>query len=159
MPICHFYFHNGIFQVYKYSCINHYSKRTIILAVSPKCDPETSEQLPITWKQPNSKIQLYGTTTVEVLVTQNNGVTGMSLASDPYIGYLLYKKQKCGADFMNAFEDGRLQFDIMDYTEQYDTDEQNFFIYLNKAKSSLTLQYRYMKVISIFKYLNSTIYS
>ena len=59
---------------------------------------------------------------------------------------MMFKKINCGPDFLRGFEDGRLKFDFLDYTPQYDafhdTQTQFYYKYSNKAKTSLTIQYR-----------------
>jgi hypothetical protein len=113
----------------------------IILAKAIEyCDSDVI--LDINWKKPNSRIYHYGTNTIEIFVTQSNGNTGRSLAFDPYIGFLMFKKFNCGGDFFAAFSDGRITWDIMEKTGIYDTKCQHFHIYKNRNLSSLTIQYR-----------------
>ena len=61
---------------------------------------------------------------------------------------MMFKKINCGPDFLRGFEDGRLKFDFLDYTPQYDafhdTQTQFYYKYSNKAKTSLTIQYRWV---------------
>lgn len=59
---------------------------------------------------------------------------------ESYIGFMMFSRTECGPDFVLAFDDGRLSWDMADEGAQYD----NFYQYVRlgspSARRSATLQ-------------------
>ena len=48
-----------------------------------------------------------------------NNAAAFDVLNDRYLGFMGYAQRKCGLDFMNAFADGRVTWEINDYGDYY----------------------------------------
>ena len=60
----------------------------------------------------------------------------------PYTGFLIYPRKKCGGDFINAIKDGRLQWEIMDFDNYYNSTDKYHWHRNDDERSSITLQFQ-----------------
>jgi len=63
-----------------------------------------------------------------------------------YVGWIMWSRKECGIDFLEAWDDGRLQFDILDaYRNAYST-AGKYVYYMNKPndkpRSAVAIQFR-----------------
>ena len=48
-----------------------------------------------------------------------NNAREFDVVNDIYTGFMAYVKNKCGGDFINAWFDGRISYQIRDYGDYY----------------------------------------
>jgi len=61
-----------------------------------------------------------------------------------YTGFLIYSRKTCGADFMDKFLDGTVNFDLYDYTGEYVPLYR--YYRTDGGRSSMTLQFKRSEV-------------
>lgn len=87
----------------------------------------------------NDKVKLLeiGTFTVEARVT----MTKMP-ESQPYTGFIIWPRKKCGASFLEAMTNGTITYDVMDTTGGHNYESPQFTYFRDdKGKSSVTMQW------------------
>lgn len=77
-------------------------------------------------------------------------------AWDSYIGFLMFSRTECGPDFVNAFGDGRLTWDVQDLSANLYS---NFFTFVRSGapaqRRAATLQFTYTPVDGAEDYMNT----
>jgi len=107
------------------------SATTTTTTLAVDCTVET------TWKGATySKLLELGQNSVEVRVNMPS-----SPEMDAYSGFIIFSRKNCGNDFLEAFGDGRLHFDIMDGVGYYDSEAQYSYHRVDGARTSITIQF------------------
>ena len=82
---------------------------------------------------------------VQVSILKKNGADDLdqdlNIRKAPYMGYLIWSKKQCGPDFLNAFLDGRLTLEFLDYGTYYDNSDAFMYKRNDATFTSLTYQF------------------
>jgi len=76
---------------------------------------------------------------VNIFNNDPNKLDNVDIQNAPYKGYLLWSKKICGIDFLRAWEDGRLSYEMLDHWERYTP--QYVGIQLAQAQTKVVLQF------------------
>ena len=94
-------------------CVNQDASYSCTFDAS-QCPPES----PVIWKGAKfGRVFYRGDSSIELRVTITN--KNIDVKSSTYYGMLMFGKKKCGADFLRALTDGRVQVDVMDADHIY----------------------------------------
>jgi len=70
----------------------------------------------------------------------NNDLDNVDINSEPYLGFLLFTKKNCGADFVKGWWNGKIKYDIYDYYAKYAI--MSTFVRLDKSQTMAAVQFR-----------------
>ena len=113
-------------------------------------NPDDCSVMPVNWRgskftKTNKMYKGINSQNVQVTILKKNGADdldqGLNIRKEAYIGYLIWSKKACGLDFLNAFEDGRLTLDFLDFGTYYDNSEAFMYKRDDAKFTSLTYQF------------------
>ena len=90
------------------------------------------------------KVQWWASNAALMRIRNFQKQTDFDVITDPYLGFLLMSRKKCGQDFLDAFTDGRIFYmDIFDNGAYYDVTSTPHYRDEGNQHSSITVQYRH----------------
>jgi len=81
---------------------------------------DCSENIDIKWVESTAALEFYGETSalVSVSLTSVDQFTGgdidLNVATEPYVGFLIYRERWCGSDFLKALSSNMVSWSIVD---------------------------------------------